>query len=118
MGDSEETLAGLGRALTSEKARKQVHSVIGITEYAQRIGRSRGRLRAVFLGFFSLALAVLNLLPFLPLDGGRIVWALAEKLRGKRISSAAMYRYSSVGILLMLFLVINGVSNDIGHLGG
>ncbi len=29
-----------------------------------------------------------------------------------------MYRYSSVGILLMLFLVINGFSNDIGRLGG
>jgi hypothetical protein len=29
-----------------------------------------------------------------------------------------MYRYSSVGIVLLLFLVINGFSNDIGHLGG
>ncbi len=117
-GISEETLAGLGRALTSEKARKQVHSVIGITEYAQESVAAGAGFGLVFLGFFSLALAVLNLLPFLPLDGGHIVWALAEKLRGKRISVGAMYRYSSVGILLMLFLVINGVSNDIGHLGG
>jgi len=30
----------------------------------------------------------------------------------------AMYRFSSVGIVLLLFLVINGVSNDIGRLGG
>ena len=28
-----------------------------------------------------------------------------------------MYRYSSVGIVLLAFLVINGISNDIGHLG-
>ena len=37
---------------------------------------------------------------------------------GKRVSLAAMYRFSSVGIVLLLFLVINGVSNDIGRLGG
>jgi membrane-associated protease RseP (regulator of RpoE activity) len=47
-----------------------------------------------------------------------VLWSVAEKLRGKRISLAAMYRYSSVGIVLLLFLVINGVGNDIGRLGG
>jgi regulator of sigma E protease len=63
-------------------------------------------------------LAVLNLFPFLPLDGGHILWAVAEKVRGRPISVMAMWRYSSVGIILLLFLVINGVSNDISRLGG
>jgi regulator of sigma E protease len=117
-GIVEETFSGLGRALTSEKARGQVHSIVGITEAAHENVAAGAGYGLVFLGFFSLALAVLNLLPFLPLDGGHIVWSLAEKVRGKRISVSAMYRYSSVGILLMLFLVINGFSNDIGHLGG
>jgi len=117
-GTLKETVSGLGRALTSEKARGEVHSVIGITEYAQESVAAGAGFGLVFLGFFSLALAILNLFPFLPLDGGHIVWSLAEKVRGKRISIGAMYRYSSVGIILMLFLVINGFSNDIGHLGG
>jgi membrane-associated protease RseP (regulator of RpoE activity) len=43
---------------------------------------------------------------------------VGEKLRGRRISLAAMYRYSSVGIVLLLFLVINGVSNDISRISG
>ena len=47
-----------------------------------------------------------------------MLWSVAEKVRGERISLAAMYRYSSVGILLLVFLVINGVSNDISRLGG
>jgi len=72
----------------------------------------------VFLGFISLILAVINLFPFLPLDGGHILWSVAEKVRGRRISLLAMYRYSSVGIVLMLFLVVNGIGNDIGRLGG
>ena len=72
----------------------------------------------VFLGFISLILAVINLFPFLPLDGGHILWAVAEKVRGRRISLAAMYRFSSVGIILLVFLVINGISNDISRLAG
>ena len=72
----------------------------------------------MFLGFISLVLAVINLFPFLPLDGGHILWAVAEKVRGRRISLAAMYRFSSVGIILLVFLVINGISNDISRLAG
>ena len=70
------------------------------------------------LALISLSLAIINLFPFLPLDGGHAMWSLAEKLRGRRISMGAMYRFSSVGIVLLLFLVINGVSNDISRLGG
>ena len=37
----------------------------------------------------SLSLGVINLFPFLPLDGGHIFWALAEKVRGRAIPSAS-----------------------------
>ncbi|HTD10223.1 MAG TPA: M50 family metallopeptidase [Solirubrobacteraceae bacterium] len=108
----------LGKAFTSAKVRHQFHSVIGITEIAHETVVAGAGYALVFAGFISLILAVLNLLPFLPLDGGHILWSLGEKVRGRRISLAAMYRYSTVGILLLAFLVINGISNDIGHLGG
>ena len=62
----------------------------------------------------SLALAVFNLLPFLPLDGGHIFWALVEKARGgRKISLRTMERASYVGLALMLCLVVIGFSNDI-----
>ncbi len=108
----------LAKAFTSAKARKQINSVIGITEVAHKTVVAGAGYALVFAGFISLVLAVLNLLPFLPLDGGHILWSVGEKVRGKRISLAAMYRYSTVGIVLLAFLVINGISNDIGHLGG
>ncbi len=111
-------ITNIGKAFTSSKVRKQLHSVVGITEIAHESVVAGAGYALVFAGFISLILAVFNLFPFLPLDGGHILWSLAEKLRGRRVSLAAMYRFSSVGIVLLAFLVINGLSNDIGRLGG
>jgi regulator of sigma E protease len=113
-----QTLTGFGHALTSSKARGEVSSIVGITQEAHETVVAGAGYALVFLAFISLILAVINLFPFLPLDGGHVLWSLAEKLRGRRISLATMYRYSTVGIFLLLFLVINGVSNDISRRGG
>jgi len=45
-------------------------------------------------------LAIVNLFPFLPLDGGHIFWALAEKVRGRVIPFSVMERASVVGFAL------------------
>jgi regulator of sigma E protease len=113
-----QTITGFGHALTSSKVRKELHSIVGISQVGHETVAAGAGYALVFLGYISLVLAVINLFPFLPLDGGHILWSVAEKLRGKRISLVAMYRFSSVGIVLLLFLVINGVSNDISRLGG
>ena len=105
-------------ALVSSKVRGQLQSAVGITQDTQQaVARGPG-LALVVLALVSLVLAVVNLFPFLPLDGGHVVWSLAEKLRGRRISIATMWRFSSVGIVLLGFLVISGISNDVSRLGG
>jgi regulator of sigma E protease len=105
-------------ALVHSKERKQLQSVAGIAvDTQQAVARGPG-LALVVLGLVSLVLAVVNLFPFLPLDGGHVVWSLAEKVRGKRIAISTMWRYSSVGVILLAFLVLNGISNDISRLSG
>jgi len=96
------------------KTRKQVSGIVGITRFTDDTVKHRS-LSAVLLifGLVSLSLGLLNLLPFLPLDGGHVVWALAEKIRGRPLSVLTMYRYSLVGILLIGFLVITGLQNDL-----
>jgi regulator of sigma E protease len=113
-----QTITSLGRALTNSRDRHQVSSLIGITEVTHRAVISGSAQALVVIGLVSLALAVLNLLPFLPLDGGHVLWSVAEKIRGRRISLETMMRFSSVGLILLAFLVISGVSNDIGRLAG
>jgi regulator of sigma E protease len=117
-GITAQTLTHIGHAFTSAKARHEFKSIVGIAVFTQEAVTAGAGYALVIIGFVSLALAIVNLFPFLPLDGGHVLWSLAEKVRGRRVSLAAMWRFSSVGIVLLAFLVINGLSNDIGRLGG
>jgi regulator of sigma E protease len=117
-GITAHTLTNIGHAFTSAKVRHEFSSIVGITVATQEAVTAGAGYALVIIGFVSLALAIVNLFPFLPLDGGHVLWSLAEKVRGRRVSLAAMWRFSSVGIVLLVFLVINGLSNDISRLGG
>jgi regulator of sigma E protease len=70
------------------------------------------------LAIISLSLAVVNLFPFLPLDGGHIFWALAEKVRGRPIPFEVMERSMAIGFVLVITLFFIGLSNDINRLQG
>ena len=65
------------------------------------------------IAFISLSLAIINLFPFLPLDGGHIFWSLVEKVRGRPVPFSVMERASVVGFLLVMILFAIGLSNDI-----
>jgi regulator of sigma E protease len=112
------TVTAYVKSFVSSKQRKQLSSIVGITEDTQQAVTRGPGFALVILALISLVLAVVNLFPFLPLDGGHVLWSLLEKLRGRRISLGAMWRYSSVGIVLLAFLVLNGIGNDISRLSG
>jgi regulator of sigma E protease len=93
---------------------KQVSSTVGIVKYTAQAYKTSLRDYFAFIGYISLALALLNLLPILPLDGGHIVMALLEKVRGRSFSQLAYLRYSAIGMTLFLFLLYFGLRNDLG----
>ena len=66
----------------------------------------------------SLSLGLINLFPFLPLDGGHIFWSLVEKVRGRPVPFSVMERAERVGFVLVLMLFFIGLTNDIGRLTG
>ena len=70
------------------------------------------------LALISLSLAIINLFPFLPLDGGHLFWALAEKVRGRAIPFSVMERASVGGIVLVVFVAIIGSATTSTRLNG
>ncbi len=105
------------RIFDSDK-RDEISSVVGIYEVTRESIEFGPREAFAVLASISLVLAVMNLMPFLPLDGGHIAWALAEKVRGRPISVETMFKVSSVGIVFLVIVVTIGLTNDIGKLTG
>lgn len=109
------TVSHIAQIFDSEK-RKEIGSVVGGYE-TTRQAFSLDTVTALYvLGLISLSLGVINLFPFLPLDGGHIFWALAEKVRGRSIPFAVMERAGFIGFALVIMLFVVGLSNDIDRL--
>ena len=110
-------VSSLGRLVTGE-GREEVASVVGITQVSSESLDVGFRYYLEVLAFISLSLALLNLLPLLPLDGGHIAFSIAERIRGRAIPREAYERFSMIGIALVLVLFVIGLSNDIDRLRG
>ena len=104
--------------IVNAKQRKQIHGVVGSYEATrQTILHDPGDVISL-MAVISLALAIVNLFPFLPLDGGHIFWAIVEKVRRRPVPLATMERSGFVGFALVIMLFIIGLSNDISVLNG
>ena len=112
---SKEIVKSLGRLLTGE-GRDEVSSPIGITRASSDAVERGADSYLWVLGLISLSLALLNLLPLLPLDGGHILFTLVEGARGRFVRREIYERVSMVGLALVLLLFFVGLSNDIGKL--
>jgi regulator of sigma E protease len=106
------TVAGLGQLATG-KDTNHISSTVGIVRVSAQAWRAGLSDFLQVLGLVSLALGILNLLPVLPLDGGHIVIALVEKVRGRTFRQSVYLRYSAIGLTLVAILMYFGLKNDL-----
>jgi regulator of sigma E protease len=104
--------------LVTGSGRKEVSSPVGIVDYSSRAVELTFSLYLQILGLISLSIAILNLLPLRPLDGGHILFSLIEGVRRRAVGREVYERVSALGIALFLVLMLIGLSNDINRLGG
>jgi regulator of sigma E protease len=103
---------------TSE-GRKQLSGPVGIVQASSEAYATGGTpAYLLILGLISLSLAVLNMLPLLPLDGGHILFSLIERIRGRAVGREIYERVSALGIAFGAIFFFIALSNDIGRLGG
>jgi regulator of sigma E protease len=112
---TERTVSIFSRIFQSEE-RKQLSGVVGVSAAGNEAINAGAFEAFALLALVSLSLAIINLFPFLPLDGGHIFWSLVEKVRGKRPSMAAMERGAALGFALVLMLALIGLTNDLDRL--
>jgi regulator of sigma E protease len=107
---------GFARLVTQE-GRRDISSPVGITRVSSQAVEVDFRVYLQLLAFISLSLALLNLLPLLPLDGGHIAFSIVEGIRRRAVGREVYERISVVGIALVLMLFFIGLSNDLGGRG-
>ncbi len=91
---------------------------IGIAEETGRVLRAPLVNQLIFVGILSVNLAVLNVLPFPPLDGGRIAVVLIEGVRRRRLPAEREALIYLTGFMVLIALVILISIRDISRLIG
>jgi regulator of sigma E protease len=104
--------------LIDPEDRKEISGVVGSYETTRQTILNDLEEVIGILALISLSLAIVNLFPFLPLDGGHIFWAIVEKIRRKPVPFSVMERAGVVGFLLVILIFLVGLSNDIDRLSG
>ncbi|MGH2462704.1 MAG: M50 family metallopeptidase [Candidatus Limnocylindria bacterium] len=91
---------------------------IGIAQQTGRLLDAPLVSQLFFIGLLSVNLAVLNVLPFPPLDGGRVLIVLIEAIRRRRLSAEREALIYFTGFLVLIALVILISIQDISRLPG
>ncbi|HWT78610.1 MAG TPA: site-2 protease family protein, partial [Candidatus Methylomirabilis sp.] len=86
---------------------------IRIVGIAYRTARSSMNELIKFLGILSINLAVINFLPIPPLDGGQMLFLMAEKIRGRPLPESALGAGIVVGLVLVVCLMIFVLFQDV-----
>jgi len=91
---------------------------IGIAEETGRVLGAPLVSQLIFVGILSVNLAVLNVLPFPPLDGGRIAVVAVEAVRRRRLPAEREALVYLTGFMVLIVLVILISIRDVANLFG
>jgi len=110
------SLKMLGKMVLGEVSLKNLSGPITIADYA---GQSAEIGLVAYLGFLaliSISLGVLNLLPIPLLDGGHLLYYVAELVKGSPVSERAWEIGQRIGIALLGALMVFAIYNDVNRL--
>jgi len=111
-------LAFLGDLVTGGMSPRSVGSIVTIGEAAGQHAAAGLDQFLRFMALFSVNLAVLNLLPIPVLDGGHLLFLGIEAVRGRSLSLEQRLRWSNVGFLIVVGIMVWALSNDVMRLIG
>ncbi len=109
------TLQIVGRILTGDVSLKAISGPISIAETTGFAARQGWRMFVGTLALISISLGILNLLPIPILDGGQVVYQLAELVKGRPVSERAMLVGQQIGIAMLLLMMTVAFYNDIAR---
>lgn len=112
------SLQMMGRMLTGEVSWHNLSGPLTIADYAGQSARHGWLSFVGFLALVSISLGVLNLLPIPLLDGGHLMYYIAEAVKGSPVSDRIMDLGQRFGMAALLTMMVFAFYNDISRLLG
>jgi regulator of sigma E protease len=109
------TLRIVGRIITGDVSLQAISGPISIAETTGFAARQGWRTFLATLALISISLGVLNLLPIPILDGGQVVYQLAELVKGGPVSERAQLLGQQIGIAMLILMMTLAFYNDIAR---
>ena len=113
-----EILGFLGDLFTGQISARNVGSIVAIGEMSGRAAAEGLPTFLRFMALFSINLAILNLLPIPVLDGGHLAFLSIEGMRGRPLSIEQRLRWSQVGFVVLIGIMVLALGNDLLRLVG
>lgn len=110
------SLRMMGRMIMGELSWKNLSGPVTIADYAGQTARLGLSYYLSFVALISISLGVLNLLPIPVLDGGHLMYYLAEFIKGKPLSDRVLAIGQQVGFALLALLMLFAFYNDFNRL--
>lgn len=107
----------IGQLVTGEVSFfDNVSGPVGITSVGSDAVSQGTQSFGTLLALISINLAVMNLLPMLPLDGGHLFFIAAEKIMGRPVRTETLAKIAAFGIALVLMLTVFAIYADLSKI--
>lgn len=107
------SLGQMIKGLSQGQVPKDIAGPIGIYQATGIVAKSGYLAILEFIGILSVNLAIINILPFPALDGGRLILLGVEKIFGRRVTPKIEAWVNNLGMIILLFLLLLVTINDL-----
>jgi regulator of sigma E protease len=110
------TVRMLGRIVTGDASLRNISGPLTMADIAGQSAQAGPLVFVSYLALISISLGVLNLLPVPLLDGGHLLYYLAELVKGSPVSDHAFEVGQRIGMAMLAVLMALALFNDVSRL--
>ena len=112
-----DTFSGLAQMISGQRGTEELGGPLRIAQLSGQVAQLGVSNLISFIAVLSVNLGLINLFPIPVLDGGHLLFYLAEAIRGRPVPPRAQEYGFRAGLALLAGLFILATWNDLGHLG-